>query len=128
MSNTPRAQDVARHTGARLRTRRIELGLSQQGLADLLNVTYQQIHKYETGASRLVSERLFALASALDVDIGYFFEGLDTGTHRPNHEQRVVLGLVRSFRTITCAKRKDALLLLARILSETGPESNPMAI
>ena len=65
MSYPPRAQDVARHTGARLRQRRIELGLSQQGLADLINVTYQQIHKYEAGASRLVSERLFALAGAL---------------------------------------------------------------
>ena len=94
----------------------------------LLSVTYQQIHKYETGTSRLVSERLFALASILDVEIGYFFDGLAPGGCQPHPEQRVVLGLVRSFRAITCAKRKDALLLLARIFSETGPESNPMAI
>ena len=97
MSRNPRAQDVARFVGARMRQRRIDLGLSQQGLAMLLGVTYQQIHKYETGASRLVSERLFALASALDVEIGYFFEGLAPGGSQPHPEQRVVLGLVREF-------------------------------
>ena len=76
----------------------------------------------------LETERLFALASALDVEIGYFFDGLVPGGCQPHPEQRVVLGLVRDFRAITCAKRKEALLLLARILSETGPESNPLAI
>ena len=128
MSSNPRAQDVARFVGARMRQRRIELGLSQQGLAMLLGVTYQQIHKYETGVSRLASVRLFALAVALDVDIGYFFEGLGAGSSEPNQEQRVILDLVRDFRAITCAKRKEVLLLLARTLSETGPESNPLAI
>ena len=127
MSSNPSAQDVARFVGARMRQRRIELGLSQQGLAMLLGVTYQQIHKYETGVSQLASVRLFALAVALDVDIGYFFEGLGAGSE-PNQGQRVILDLVRDFRAITCAKRKEALLLLARTLSETGPESNPLAI
>ena len=119
---------MARFVGGRLRQRRIELGLSQQGLAMLLSVTYQQVHKYDSGASQLVSVRLFPLARALDVEIGYFFEGLGDSCSEANHEQRVVLGLVRSFRAITCAKRKEALLLLARTLSETGPESNPLAI
>ena len=67
---------MARFVGGRLRQRRIELGLSQQGLAMLLSVTYQQVHKYDSGASQLVSVRLFPLARALDVEIGYFFRGL----------------------------------------------------
>lgn len=128
MSHTPRAQDVARFVGARLRARRVEIGLSQQALAALLRVSTQQIHKYETGASRLVSERLFALSAALDVDIGYFFDGLMGGDRRPHPEQRVVLDLVRAFRRIGCAKRKQYLLRLARILSEDGLESNPTAV
>ena len=128
MSHTPRPQDVARYVGARLRARRVELGLTQQALAALLRVSTQQIHKYETGASRLVSERLFAVSSILDVEVGYFFDGLANGGHQPHPEQRVVLDLVRTFRTITCTKRKQALLLLARIFSEDGLESSPTAV
>ena len=52
MLHTPRAQDLARYVGARLRARRVEVGLSQQAFAALLRVSTQQIHKYETGASR----------------------------------------------------------------------------
>ena len=50
-SMTPcrRAQDVDWHVGARLRERRILLGLTQQELAELIGVTYQQAHKYEKG-------------------------------------------------------------------------------
>src|SRR6266480_3980330 len=47
--STGRTQDIDRHVGARVRERRIMLGLTQQQLADLIGVTYQQAHKYERG-------------------------------------------------------------------------------
>src|SRR5579875_643906 len=47
--STSRTQEVDRHVGARVRERRIMLGLTQQQLADLIGVTYQQAHKYERG-------------------------------------------------------------------------------
>jgi DNA-binding XRE family transcriptional regulator len=52
-----RVQDVDRHVGARMRARRIMLGLTQQQLADLIEVTYQQAHKYEKGINRLGRRR-----------------------------------------------------------------------
>ena len=58
MTPRSRAQDVDRHVGARLRERRIMLGLTQQQLAELIGVTYQQAHKYENGINRISAGRL----------------------------------------------------------------------
>src|SRR5207253_6079429 len=75
--STSRTQDIDRHVGARIRERRIMLGLTQQQLADLIGVTYQQAHKYERGINRVSAGRLYEIAQVLSVPIGYFFEGLD---------------------------------------------------
>ena len=56
--STSRTQDVDRHVGARVRERRIMLGLTQQQLADLIGVTYQQAHKYERAINRVSAGRL----------------------------------------------------------------------
>src|SRR3954471_18754459 len=58
----PRVQDADRHVGARVRERRIALGLTQQQLAELVGITYQQAHKYEKGLNRIAAGRLAALA------------------------------------------------------------------
>jgi transcriptional regulator with XRE-family HTH domain len=68
---------VDRHVGRRLRARRLALGLTQQQMAGLIGVTYQQAQKYETGANRMTAERLFTVAQALGVNVDYFFERLD---------------------------------------------------
>jgi transcriptional regulator with XRE-family HTH domain len=73
-----RPEDIDRRVGARLRERRIMLGLSQQQLADLIGVTLQQAYKYEKGINRVTSGRLYKIAQALDVDIGYFFDRAGT--------------------------------------------------
>ena len=72
--STGRTQDIDRHVGARVRERRIMLGLTQQQLADLIGVTYQQAHKYERGINRVSAGRLYEIAQVLSVPIGYFFE------------------------------------------------------
>src|SRR6476620_8088928 len=71
--STGRTQDVDRHVGARVRERRIMLGLTQQQLADLIGVTYQQAHKYERGINRVSAGRLFEVAQVLGVPVSYFF-------------------------------------------------------
>jgi len=53
------------------------LGLTQQQLADLIGVTYQQAHKYERGINRVSAGRLFEIAQVLSVPVGYFFGGLE---------------------------------------------------
>src|SRR3954453_2996103 len=88
----PRAQDADRHVGARVRERRIALGLTQQQLPELVAITYQQAHKYEKGLNRIAAGRLHALARALGVEPGYFFEGLGEPA-RPTAQQRLLLEL-----------------------------------
>ena len=52
------------HVGGRIRERRIMLGLTQQQLAEMIGVTYQQAHKYERGINRVSAGRLFQIARA----------------------------------------------------------------
>ena len=58
------------HVGARIRERRIMLGLTQQQLAEMIGVTYQQAHKYERGINRVSAGRLFEIARVLGVLAG----------------------------------------------------------
>jgi transcriptional regulator with XRE-family HTH domain len=74
-------QDIDTHLGKRLRARRRMLGLTQQQLALVIGVRFQQIQKYECGANRISAARLWCFAGVLDVQIGYFYEGLET--HAP---------------------------------------------
>ena len=64
------------------------LGLTQQQLADLIGVTYQQAHKYERGINRVSAGRLFEIARVLSVPVSYFFEGLDKQSGRPSQPAR----------------------------------------
>src|SRR6266566_532953 len=95
--STGRTQDIDRHVGARVRERRIMLGLTQQQLADLIGVTYQQAHKYERGINRVSAGRLFEVARVLSVPVAYFFEGLDAEDTPPaSPRERMCLELARN--------------------------------
>ena len=77
MIKTPNPID--RHVGARVRMRRLMVGLSQSKLADALDVTFQQVQKYEKGANRIGASRLQQLARVLEVPPSFFFEGAPSG-------------------------------------------------
>lgn len=125
------ADAVDRHVAARIIERRTGLGLGQRELAGLVGVTAQQIHKYETGANRIAVGRLHAIAGALGVGVGHFFEGLDDGAGNggggaggdapPSPRRRLLLGLVRDFAAIPRPEDRDALRRLARALADRGP-------
>ena len=63
-----------RHLGSKLRMRRLALGLTQTKVAQAINVTFQQIQKYEKGTNGISSLRLMQLASFLKVPVMYFFD------------------------------------------------------
>ena len=67
---TPADADV----GKRIQARRLELGLSQTQLGDLIGVTFQQVQKYEQGTNRIGASRLGRAADALQVKVNYFFD------------------------------------------------------
>jgi transcriptional regulator with XRE-family HTH domain len=111
-----RSQDVDRHVGAR--ERRIMLGFTQQQLADLIGVTYQQAHKYERGINRVSAGRLYEIAHVLSVPVNYFFEGLDGDAARPvSPRERMCLELARNFAQIPNERYQEALSQLARVLA-----------
>jgi transcriptional regulator with XRE-family HTH domain len=115
---TNRTQDIDHHVGTRIRERRIMLGLTQQQLADLIGVTYQQAHKYERGINRVSAGRLFEVARVLSVAVSYFFEGLDAEDGRQSSpRERMCLELARNFAQIPNEKHQEALSQLARALA-----------
>jgi len=77
MASKPNPIDV--HVGRRLRLRRTLLGMSQERLGELLGLTFQQVQKYERGANRIGSSRLYELGQILDVPVSFFFDDLPAG-------------------------------------------------
>ena len=63
-----------RHLGSKLRMRRLALGLTQTKVAQAINVTFQQIQKYEKGTNGISSLRIMQLGRILKVPVLYFFE------------------------------------------------------
>jgi transcriptional regulator with XRE-family HTH domain len=116
-------QDIDRHVGARVRQRRLVLGISQQHLADLIGVTNQQAHKYEKGINRISAGRLYVIAQALNVDITFFFEGLDDH-HRLDvtPKRRSLLELARNFASVPEQSHRAALSSLVRALAASSAD------
>ncbi len=77
MSDERAANAVDKKVGQRVRSRRLEIGMSQERLAELLGVTFQQVQKYEKGVNRIAVSRLLDIANALEISASRFFDGLE---------------------------------------------------
>ena len=64
-----------KHVGSRVRMRRMMLGMSQEKLGDALDLTFQQVQKYEKGTNRIGASRLQQIGHFLQVPVSFFFEG-----------------------------------------------------
>ncbi|WP_050927598.1 helix-turn-helix domain-containing protein [Aestuariivita boseongensis] len=123
------AHPVDVHVGKRVRHRRWLIGMTQQQLAEKVGIKFQQIQKYETGANRISASRLWDIADALDVQVSFFFEGLEGENASGSTENKSVpadllgdkeaLDLVRSYYAIPENQRKR-LFELARVLSDVA--------
>lgn len=69
-----KSHPVDAHVGVRMRQRRTLLGMSQTKLGEAVGLTFQQVQKYERGANRVGSSRLYEFSRALDVPVSYFFD------------------------------------------------------
>jgi transcriptional regulator with XRE-family HTH domain len=91
--------ELNQHLGKQLRSRRSALGLTQTQVAKAINVTFQQIQKYEKGTNGVSSSRLLQLANFLKVPVKYFFEdfkdfqNLDSVTSKDNSLESFVTKL-----------------------------------
>ncbi|MDD9726215.1 helix-turn-helix transcriptional regulator [Roseovarius sp. SK2] len=122
----PHPVDV--HVGKRIRHRRWLVGMTQQQLAESVGIKFQQIQKYETGANRVSASRLWDIADALDVEVSFFFEGLDQESGDKNCADMIpsdllgdkeALDLIRSYYAIPENQRRR-LFDLARVLSDVA--------
>ena len=77
MSKVRTATEVDVFVGARLKSLRKSVGLSQTELANKVGVTFQQIQKYERGTNRIGASRLWSLCQVFDVEPGRFFDGVE---------------------------------------------------
>lgn len=121
----PHPVDV--HVGNRIRQRRKRAGLSQQALAATIGVTFQQLQKYEHGTNRVSASRLFDIAKALNVDVGYFFAGCDDSEDFVQTADESFLGvpegaaLAKAFPRIRSDMLRRRVLDLVRALTEDAP-------
>lgn len=125
------AKRVDEHVGERIRERRTTLGLTQEQLAAALNISYQQIQKYETGANRVSAGRLYEIATHLDAEVGYFFDGLAptvrSGPMPHGGRSRITIELVRNFSEIDDHDIRNAVSSLVKTLSARRADGMPIS-
>ena len=108
--------------GERVRRRRILLGLTQDQLAEVLGISYQQIQKYETGANRISAGRLAQIAEALEVQPGWFFGAVEQA-ESTGSSSRAVIELVRNFSRIEDERVRTHLMALVRSLAGSADDT-----
>src|SRR5579864_6925552 len=124
-SGVPDPIDV--YVGKRIRMRRMLISMNQQTFAERLNVTFQQIQKYEGGANRVSASRLAQAAEVLGVDVDYFFDGYTSAKlskaqvlQRQLWEEPETLDLVRHYCAIPDPTLRARFLELAKAAEEAG--------
>jgi transcriptional regulator with XRE-family HTH domain len=105
--------------GARMRTRRRQLGLSQSDLAERLGVSFQQVQKYERGANRVAASTLLTAARALGTSIAWMVGEETSGREDDDEVFRALarpgaLEILQAFNAIADPQVRSALLSLAR--------------
>jgi transcriptional regulator with XRE-family HTH domain len=121
---------IDRHVGGRVRMRRMMIKMSQEKLGDALDLTFQQVQKYEKGTNRIGASRLQQIAGVLGVPVDFFFNGAPAAEApaegfaeqaSPGYEADLLtadgLKLLRAFHVIKDQKVRRRLVELAQALS-----------
>ncbi len=132
---------VDKHVGSRVRMRRVLLGMSQEKLGEALNLTFQQVQKYEKGTNRIGASRLSQISKILGVQVAFFFEGApvdssfdDTSSlmagfaegEQASYISDIMstpdgLQLARAFSRIRDPKRRRLVITMANTLADEDP-------
>ncbi|MDG2570821.1 helix-turn-helix transcriptional regulator [Vibrio parahaemolyticus] len=121
---------IDKEIGSRVRMRRVSIGMSQEKLGDMLGLTFQQVQKYEKGMNRISVARLADIGKILNVDIGFFFDGIRSGKSEsgfaegstPTYVADMMstpegLHLVRTFASIKSPKVRKSIVQLVNALA-----------
>ena len=130
---------VDKHVGKRVRLRRTLLGMSQEQLGTALNITFQQVQKYERGANRISASRLWDISQILDASISYFFDDMTDevmkasprrvslgstadegeGNMKDPMARRETLELVRTYYSIETPKVRKRISEMVKVIATT---------
>ena len=121
------------HVGQRVKARRVGLRISQSEIGKALDVTFQQIQKYENGANRVGASNLYRLAQALSVEVSYFYEDMpsnsklraltDNPTTPYEHDpmsQPESIKLVHNFFRIASPSIRNRVFQLVKSIADTN--------
>src|SRR5437763_2317890 len=132
-TGVPKPVDV--HVGARVRTRRLLIGMNQETLARALGLTFQQVQKYEGGANRVSASRLSQIANILGVPISYFFNDLEPDGAEPSAHEREArerlqrpetIELIRAYYAIADQRMRHQFLEMVKTASQPHkPRQSP---
>src|SRR5215467_6904288 len=126
---------IDQHVGSRVRLRRQMLAMSQEKLGAALDLTFQQVQKYERGANRIGASRLQQISQILQVPVEFFFEGAPNASLAPRSTGSALsmaqindfisdsdgLRLIRAFMRIdTAALRRRIVMLVQEIAGDHG--------
>ena len=120
------------YVGRRLKMRRVMLGLSQQDLGEAVNVSIQQIQKYEKATNRISSGKLYAFSKLLNVPVEFFYKDVDSQLPSPllreekeeysigadSLSERDTLSLLKSFSEIKNPSVRKKVLDLVKTLND----------
>jgi transcriptional regulator with XRE-family HTH domain len=120
------------HVGSRIRMRRQLINMSQERLGELLDITFQQVQKYEKGANRISASRLFYTAKTLGVPVQFFFEGLPGMEHDMGLKETTQaddftsalmttegIQLAKTFREADTSTKRKLIVSLAKLIVDT---------
>ncbi|NVJ71200.1 MAG: helix-turn-helix transcriptional regulator [Alphaproteobacteria bacterium] len=114
-----KADIIDKHVGRRLRDRRRALDLSQQDIANILSISYQQVQKYESGQNRVSAGRLYLLAHIMQTEVSYFYEGLPAGDEILSGRITDMDLIIPELETLPNVSVRDALSDLVRAIKES---------
>lgn len=106
--------------GKKIRELRIVSGWSRKQLGVLIDVTHQQLQKYEKGTNRICPGRLYSIARAFKVSISYFFEDIENYIPTNDNHTRRSIELFRMFTTACSEKQQMAIMSLMRSIQTTN--------
>jgi len=113
--------EVSKHLGSKIQMLRMSQGYTGQQLAKMIDVSYQQLRKYELGINILSVGRLILIANALGKDLTYFFENMDTNKKPLTTEhQHMCVNLARNFMKIENPEHQKAVNNLVKMLAKVA--------
>ena len=124
-----KANPIDVRVGARVKLRRQLLGFSQTELGNALDLTFQQVQKYEKGTNRISASKLHKMAEVLDVPISFFFDGVE-GTKADTDSgdldlmsRSETISLVRAYYSIEDEAVRRKVIELLRTLGREAAEN-----